>query len=71
MKPKGPVWSDWASWSSDCSTTCGKGVRVRHRVCGKLTSEFGKCPGDKMEYEPCHGNNTTCPGKETTVDRKD
>ncbi|XP_072044854.1 uncharacterized protein [Amphiura filiformis] len=56
-----PMWSDWSAWSNDCTTTCGTGVRVRHRVCGKLTSEFGKCPGDKMEYEPCHGENTTCP----------
>ena len=58
------VWSDWSMWSDGCSGTCGKGVRVRERVCAKGHQiDKGRCEGNRTEVERCFGGNHTCPGK--------
>ncbi|KAK4311029.1 hypothetical protein Pmani_017444 [Petrolisthes manimaculis] len=48
-------WSPWQSWS-ECSTTCGTGVRVRVRVCAAPAPVYGgkECDGDGIVEEECH-----------------
>ena len=56
----GPVkpskWQKWGPWSH-CSTTCGKGHRVRARAC---SGSHGSCPGEPTETKDCLL--TDCPG---------
>uniref|UniRef100_UPI00193A61B8 uncharacterized protein LOC120335429 n=1 Tax=Styela clava TaxID=7725 RepID=UPI00193A61B8 len=47
-----PIWTDWTLWT-ECSKTCGSGVRYRSRSC-----EFGRayedgCQGSMDESEAC------------------
>jgi len=48
-------FSSWTGWS-DCSTTCGPGVKERHR---QVTGDH-KCIGAFKEEEEC-GQDTACP----------
>ncbi|KAK7100531.1 A disintegrin and metalloproteinase with thrombospondin motifs adt-1-like [Littorina saxatilis] len=58
------VWTGWGTWS-DCSTTCGKGIRSRQRTC--LNSNYNSdnkkgeksCSGDDAEKEEC--SSSACP----------
>ena len=43
-----PTWSSWGSWS-DCSVTCGKGMRSRDRTC----PVNGACVGNEDEVQYC------------------
>ena len=43
-----PVWGTWEQWS-DCSVTCGKGMRSRERSCPVEKA----CPGDYDEVQYC------------------
>ncbi|XP_013411296.1 uncharacterized protein LOC106174328 isoform X10 [Lingula anatina] len=53
-------WSNWGSWS-DCSTTCGPGVRTKTRQCNNPAPQFGgqSCPGSGTGTEEC--NVRPCP----------
>ncbi|XP_020632435.1 coadhesin-like isoform X1 [Orbicella faveolata] len=53
-------WSNWQKWS-DCTETCGGGIRKRIRKCNNPAPENGglKCPGPAEEEEAC--NEEPCP----------
>ncbi|XP_064193284.1 A disintegrin and metalloproteinase with thrombospondin motifs 18-like [Anguilla rostrata] len=53
-------WSEWSKWS-DCSRTCGGGVRSRERSCNKPRPQYdGKfCQGSSRTHQLC--NAKTCP----------
>ncbi|KAM8975851.1 thrombospondin type-1 domain-containing protein 1 [Pelodytes ibericus] len=46
------TWSLWQSWSP-CSTTCGDGVRERHRECLTISSDNPSCNGSPKETSLC------------------
>ncbi len=52
-------WAEWSAWT-DCSTTCGYGLRQRSRWCNVegTCNQGGDGPGE-MEY--CY-NEQECPG---------
>jgi len=50
-------WAQWSSWS-ECSATCGKGVRVKTRGCVKF-KEQDDCGEDKELHKLCE--NARCP----------
>ncbi|XP_039266278.2 uncharacterized protein LOC120341783 isoform X1 [Styela clava] len=58
-RPKCPSWSNWTSWS-ECSTTCGNGIKTATRDCmtGKKTSK--NCEGNSTKTQTC--NTEDCEG---------
>ncbi|KAK7485590.1 hypothetical protein BaRGS_00023165, partial [Batillaria attramentaria] len=56
-------WSVWEQWT-DCSATCGGGVRTRERACNNPQPQHGgdECEGTSEEKETC--NVDLCPGKD-------
>ncbi|CAH1795468.1 unnamed protein product [Owenia fusiformis] len=53
-------WTNWVQWS-DCSSTCGQGVRNRTRVCKKSSPTDLDCPGNKEDLGMCNlGNCPNC-----------
>ncbi|XP_004433748.1 PREDICTED: thrombospondin type-1 domain-containing protein 1 isoform X1 [Ceratotherium simum simum] len=46
------TWGLWQPWSQ-CSATCGDGVRERRRVCLTSFSSRPGCPGMSSETSPC------------------
>ena len=55
-----PVWREWSQFT-DCSQTCGGGVRRRQRFCMTEYSGYSRCLGDSIEVEAC--NEECCPSK--------
>jgi len=52
-------WSNWTPWT-DCSVTCGNGIRVRDRYHSVEASNGGMdCVGDDRELEECSSD--LCP----------
>uniref|UniRef100_A0A8C9WIA9 ADAM metallopeptidase with thrombospondin type 1 motif 18 n=1 Tax=Scleropages formosus TaxID=113540 RepID=A0A8C9WIA9_SCLFO len=53
-------WSEWSRWS-DCSRTCGGGVRYKERFCNSPRPQYnGKfCTGTGRLYQLCNGG--PCP----------
>ena len=56
-------YTEWASWT-ECSTTCGPGMKSRYRSCTNPAPAFGgkDCSrlGDPDQVAPCEL--TKCPG---------
>ncbi|XP_071515843.1 hemicentin-1-like [Panulirus ornatus] len=52
--PVSGEWGLWTSWS-DCSTTCGHGLRQRTRLCDSPPPAAGgaECKDDGLEVMPC------------------
>ena len=48
-------WSDFGKWS-ECSVTCGEGIRERTRTCTNPAPAHGglDCVGDNNEKESCN-----------------
>lgn len=61
-KPYNGQWSYWDAWS-DCSVSCGGGVRTRKRSCTEPPPENGgdDCVGVSIQSDTC--NSFMCPGK--------
>ncbi|XP_053322587.1 SCO-spondin-like [Spea bombifrons] len=56
-------WSEWSSWT-DCTKSCGEGVRTRHRKCDSPPplGEGDYCEGPSSDIEACSLGQ--CPGVE-------
>ncbi|XP_055329397.1 SCO-spondin-like [Paramacrobiotus metropolitanus] len=56
-------WSDWGKWS-ECSASCGGGLRYKSRSCDNPTPMYGGryCPGDHFKLEAC--NTVSCSASE-------
>ncbi|XP_032709816.1 A disintegrin and metalloproteinase with thrombospondin motifs 18 [Lontra canadensis] len=50
-------WSAWSKWS-ECSRTCGGGVRYQERHCNDPKPQYGGkfCPGSSRLYQLCNIN---------------
>ena len=55
-------WSEWKN-ISECSSTCGEGIKVRSRSCSEPPSSCGGkyCGGPDLQFVPCNVN-ACCPG---------
>merc|ERR1712147_281223 len=51
-----PIWKGWSEWSV-CSTSCGKGSKIRARAC---TGPFGSCHGKATDRKDCHLVSAKC-----------
>ena len=49
-------WQGWGEWAQ-CSTSCGKGTKIRARACSKSD---GSCPGEPTDTKYCLV--VDCPG---------
>ena len=59
-------WSDWSMWSN-CSVTCGVGVRKKTRTCTnpKPDRSGDNCVGESSEYTGCFNEPCSVIGKFT------
>ena len=49
-----PAWGDFGPYT-ECSATCGGGVRIRSRVCNfPGPGPDGGCPGVDQEFDSCN-----------------
>ncbi|XP_021375993.1 coadhesin-like [Mizuhopecten yessoensis] len=53
-------WSSWQPWS-DCSTTCGGGIKNRTRVCDNPAPEHRGLDCDGHDFESSSCSKVTCP----------
>ncbi|XP_067651934.1 A disintegrin and metalloproteinase with thrombospondin motifs 16-like isoform X2 [Haliotis asinina] len=59
-KPVNGNWSVWTKWT-DCSRTCGKGVKSRSRECNNPLPQYGGKPCQGLTQETVICNAKTCP----------
>ena len=55
-------WQEWGTWSQ-CTASCGQGLKVRGRGCLQSEPAFGHnvlCPGNATEVQDC--KTAECPG---------
>ncbi|XP_060041118.1 A disintegrin and metalloproteinase with thrombospondin motifs 18 isoform X4 [Erinaceus europaeus] len=54
-QPVDGQWSTWSSWS-ECSRTCGGGVKYQERDCNNPKPRYGGkfCPGSSRNYQLCN-----------------
>lgn len=47
-------WGEWSNWT-DCSKTCGNGIKSRYRYCNNPPSQHGgkHCSGDSNQSKHC------------------
>ncbi|XP_044001578.1 A disintegrin and metalloproteinase with thrombospondin motifs 8-like [Aphidius gifuensis] len=64
LKPVNGGWSDYGDFS-ECSRTCGGGIKMKYRYCNNPTPMYGGqyCLGNKKYYEICASNK--CPHEES------
>ena len=55
-------WSEWKD-ISECSGTCGEGIKVQIRSCSEPPSSCGGkyCEGPDLQFVPCNVS-ACCPG---------
>ncbi|XP_027202897.2 A disintegrin and metalloproteinase with thrombospondin motifs 20-like isoform X2 [Dermatophagoides pteronyssinus] len=60
LQPINGGWSEWSSWS-ECSLSCGGGIRKSRRDCTNPNPQYGGkfCLGERIRYESC--NLEPCP----------
>ena len=46
-------WEPWEPWSR-CSSTCKRGVKVRHRVCSRSSQKAKPCKGKYVDEMECN-----------------
>ena len=56
-------WQEWNEWSK-CSSSCGKGLKIRARAC---SGRQGSCQGEPTETKDCFM--VECPGFNSSVFR--
>ena len=44
-------WGEWSSHWSECSSTCGLGIRTRERECDNPKPKYGGTPCDEQERQ--------------------
>ncbi|GAB5582502.1 A disintegrin and metalloproteinase with thrombospondin motifs 18 [Prionailurus iriomotensis] len=56
-RPVHGQWSAWSKWS-ECSRTCGGGVKYQERHCNNPKPQYGGkfCPGSSRVYQLCNIN---------------
>ena len=50
--PESTTWNPWSEWT-DCSRSCGRGLKFRDRTCQIDGGRLNKCVGDDHEYASC------------------
>jgi len=60
------VWSPWSAWSN-CSVTCGTGIRIRTRQCNGPLHGGSPCDGEANKVENC--DMQPCLGKYAAIQR--
>ncbi|XP_039268979.2 A disintegrin and metalloproteinase with thrombospondin motifs adt-1-like isoform X2 [Styela clava] len=53
------TWGSWSYWSK-CTKTCGRGLKIRKRVCNNMAMSSSRCPGRMEQVFSCESSNP-CP----------
>ncbi|XP_068382683.1 thrombospondin type-1 domain-containing protein 1 isoform X3 [Eschrichtius robustus] len=64
------TWGLWQPWSQ-CSATCGDGVRERRRLCLTSSPSRPGCPGMSSESSPCSLEDCAAPGSREVQQHRD
>ena len=56
------LWGPWNSTWSECSKSCGGGLKSKSRIIVQEAQNFGvNCTGQNITHASC--NNNHCPGR--------